>query len=70
MKATVDDIVQVTDDATLEAMKLAQKLVSIVLEPAGAAGLAAVMSYRSRFAKQLIATPLCGSNLAEELLEQ
>jgi threonine dehydratase len=70
MTTTVDDIVQVSDQATLEAMKLAHNLVGIVLEPAGAVGLAAAMMYRDRFTKQLIATPLCGSNLTEEQIEQ
>lgn len=70
MKTTVDDIVQVSDQAILKAMKLVYKLVGIVLEPAGAAGLAAAMVYKDRFVGQLIATPLCGSNLTEEQMEQ
>jgi threonine dehydratase len=70
MKTTVDDVVQVSDEATLKAMKLAHDLVGIVIEPAGAVGLAAAMIYKDRFAKQLIATPLCGGNLTEEQLEQ
>jgi threonine dehydratase len=70
MRTTVDDIVQVSDEATLEAMKLAYKLVGIAIEPAGAVGLAAAMIYRDRFKEQLIVTPLCGSNLTEEQLEQ
>lgn len=51
-------------------MKIVHKLVGIILEPAGAVGLAAAMIYKDRFAKQLIATPLCGSNLTEEQMEQ
>lgn len=62
MKTTADDIVQVSDAATLAAMKLAHELVGIVLEPAGAVGLAAAILYKGRFAERLIATPLCGSN--------
>ncbi|MEM6253569.1 MAG: pyridoxal-phosphate dependent enzyme [Cyanobacteria bacterium P01_D01_bin.156] len=63
MTTTVDDIVQVSDEATLQAMKLAHSLVGVVLEPAGAVGLAAAITYRNRFQGQLMATPLCGSNL-------
>ena len=65
MKATVDDILQVSDNATLAAMKLAHKLSGIVLEPAGAVGLAAAMIYSKQFAERTIATPFCGSNLTE-----
>ncbi|NJL40666.1 MAG: pyridoxal-phosphate dependent enzyme [Leptolyngbyaceae cyanobacterium SM1_4_3] len=70
MKVAVDDIVQVSDEATLEAMKLVHELVGIVLEPAGAVALAAAMIYRNRFAEQLVAIPLCGSNLAKEQMQQ
>ena len=70
MRTTVDDIVQVSDAATLAAMKLAHRLIGVVLEPAGAVGLAAAMTYRARFAEQRIATPLCGSNLTETQMRQ
>lgn len=70
MKNTVNDIVQVSDEATLNAMKLFHKLAGVAIEPAGAVGLAAAMLYRDRFVKQLTATPLCGSNLTEEQMEQ
>ena len=66
MKGTVDDIVRVSDEATVKAMKLAHTLAGVVLEPAGAVGLAAAKVYANRFAGQLVATPLCGSNLTED----
>jgi len=70
MKTTVDDIIQVSDKATLEAMKLAHEFVGIMLEPAGAVGLAAAMMHKGRFATQLVATPLCGSNLTKGQMQQ
>ena len=70
MATTVDDIVQVSDDAILEAMRLIHRLVGIVVEPAGAVGIAAAMVYKDRFAGQLLATPLCGSNLTKAQIEQ
>ena len=70
MATAVDDIVQVSDDAILEAMRLMHGLVGIVVEPAGAVGVAAAMSYKDRFAGQLLATPLCGSNLTKAQIEQ
>lgn len=70
MQTTVDDIVQVSDEAILKAMKLIHQLAGIVVEPAGAVGLAAAMSDKDRFAKQLMATLLCGSNLTEKQIKE
>ncbi|MEO0395934.1 MAG: pyridoxal-phosphate dependent enzyme [Cyanobacteria bacterium P01_A01_bin.137] len=70
MAATVDDIVQVSDDAILNAMRLIHCLVGIVVEPAGAVGVAAAMTNKDRFAGRLVATPLCGSNLTEIQIAQ
>ena len=66
MRRTVDDVLQVTDADILDAMRLAHETVGVVLEPAGAAGLAAATVYKNRFAGRLVATPLCGSNLTKE----
>ena len=65
MAATVDDIVQVSDDAILKAMRVIHSLVGIVVEPAGAVGVAAAMTAKDRFVGRLVATPLCGSNLTK-----
>lgn len=70
MTTTVDDIVQVSDNAILDAMRLIHRLVGIVVEPAGAVGVAAAMAYQNRFSGQLVATPLCGSNLTEAQIAQ
>ncbi|MEO0760018.1 MAG: pyridoxal-phosphate dependent enzyme [Cyanobacteria bacterium J06648_16] len=63
MQTTVDDIVQVSDAAILAAMQQIHHLAGVVVEPAGAVGLAAAEVYKERFAGRLVATPLCGSNL-------
>jgi threonine dehydratase len=42
VREVVDEIVVVSDDQLLEAMSLAARHLSVVLEPAGAAGLAAI----------------------------
>ena len=70
MTATVDDIVQVSDDAILNAMKVIHCLAGIVVEPAGAVGVAAAMTNKDRFAGRLVATPLCGSNLTKTQIAQ
>ena len=69
MRHTVNDIVQVSDAQILDAMRLAHKTVGIVLEPAGAAGLAAAQVYKNRFHNKLVATVFCGSNLTPEQMQ-
>jgi threonine dehydratase len=55
------------DDGTIvRAMRLLFRKMGLVIEPAGAAGIAALLAYRERFAGALVATPLCGSNLTEQ----
>ena len=66
MRHTVDDVLRVEDATILDAVKLAHRTLGVVLEPAGAAGLAAAKVYKDRFAGQVVATPLCGSNLTLE----
>jgi threonine dehydratase len=51
-------------------MKLAHLHAGLVLEPAGAAGLAALLAYPDRFAGKRVAVPLCGSNVTEAQLSQ
>jgi threonine dehydratase len=69
MQLSTDDVLQVSDDAILNAMKLAHLHAGVVLEPAGAAGLAALLAYPDRFAGKYVATPLCGSNVTEAQLQ-
>ncbi|MEM9976777.1 MAG: pyridoxal-phosphate dependent enzyme [Cyanobacteria bacterium P01_D01_bin.2] len=70
MATTVDDVVQVSDDAILEAMRLVHRLVGLIVEPAGAVGVAAAHTYQNRFAGEVVATPLCGGNLTTAQIEQ
>jgi threonine dehydratase len=70
MKSTVDAVLRVDDEALCQAMQLAHRLVGVVVEPAGVAGLAAAMVYRERFAGQVLATPFCGSCLTEAQMRQ
>lgn len=66
MRGLVDDVLLIDDAPMLEAMRLAHRPVGIVLEPAGAAGLAGALAYRDRFAGQTVGTVLCGGNLTPE----
>lgn len=63
MAHTIDEMVLVSDERIVTAMNLAFDALGLVIEPAGAAGLAAALAMRERLAEQLIAVPLCGGNL-------
>lgn len=66
MHDTIDEALLVRDETIIEAMRLAHQHLGLVLEPSGAATLAAVMENRARFAGQTVAVVLCGGNLTPE----
>ena len=65
-----DDILLVDDQAMISAMQQAHRELGVVLEPSGAAGLAALNTYRERFKGQLIATILTGGSVTPEQMRQ
>ena len=65
MKGLVDDVVLVSEDALLRAMKMMFDRAGLVIEPAGIAGVAAVLEHQELRSERL-ATVLCGSNLTSE----
>ncbi len=65
LAGVVDEIVSVDDAQIVEAMRLAFETVGVVVEPAGAAGLAAALSLRATLQDKLVAVPLCGGNLSQ-----
>jgi threonine dehydratase len=66
----VDDILLVADHALITAMQQVHRELGIVLEPSGAAGLAALHTYRKRFKGQLVAAILTGGNVTPEQMRQ
>ena len=66
MRGIVDDVLLVDDPSMLAAVRAAHRHLGLVLEPSGAAGLAAAMTFRDRFAGQTVAVVLCGGNLTPE----
>ena len=66
MKNLVDDIVLVDDDALIEAMRLATSALGFILEPSGAAGLAAIRCHE--LPGEHLATILTGSNIHPQML--
>lgn len=69
MAGIIDDGIFVKDASLIEAMHLAHEHLGIVLEPSGAAGLAALLENRDRFAEQTVAVVLCGGNLTPEQMK-
>ena len=58
----VDEVVLVEDEAIMKAMRLVFQFHGLVLEPAGAAGVAAAMVFRDKFRGGRVATLLSGGN--------
>lgn len=64
----VDDIVLVDEPALEGAVALLLQIEKTVVEGAGAAGLAAMMTHRERFAGRNVGVVLCGGNIDTRLL--
>jgi threonine dehydratase len=65
-----DDVLLVEDRALLEAMRLVHEEAGIVIEPSGAAGIAALAAYREQFTDgSTVATILTGGNVTDEQLK-
>ena len=68
MQGLVDDVVLVDDPQMLEAMRLAATTLGIILEPSGAAGLAAIQVHAP--AGDRLATVLTGGNIHPNLIPE
>jgi threonine dehydratase len=67
LEGRYDSIVAVSEEQIVGAMQLAHEHLGLVLEPAGAVGLAAVMADSERFRGRRIATILSGGNISFEM---
>jgi len=63
VRRIADDVVLVREDAFRTAMALVAEHLDLVVEPAGVAGLAALLSDPDRWRGKSIAIPLCGGNV-------
>jgi len=63
IRSHVDDIVLVAEDDIEQAIFVLAEIEKTVVEGAGAAGVAAAMSYKERFEGQNVGTILCGGNI-------
>jgi len=66
MRTAVDEVMLVTDEEIIEAMRLLHSTTGLVVEPAGAAGIAAIAKRRDELAGKRVATPLTGGNVTDE----
>src|SRR5260370_13647427 len=64
MRLAVDDVMLVSDPEIVEAMRWLHRDEGLVVEPAGAAGIAAVSKLRDELARKRVAVPLTGGNAA------
>jgi len=65
-----DEVLLADDVGLIDAMRLAHRDIGVVLEPAGAAALAALLAYPARFRGQRIGAVLTGGNLSPEQMQQ
>jgi threonine dehydratase len=70
LRKCCDGIIAVQDATLLEAMRLTHRHTGLLPEPAGAAGIAAIMADPARFKGRRVATILSGGNLSDELRQQ
>ena len=69
MEGVVDEGLLVREATLVEARRLAHRHLGVVLEPAGAATLAALLENREKFKGQTVAVVLCGGNLTPEQMQ-
>ncbi|WP_108812127.1 pyridoxal-phosphate dependent enzyme [Sphingorhabdus sp. Alg231-15] len=65
MQELADDILLVSDKSMIQAVQLCFKELGLLVEPAGAAGLAALIEHPDAIPEAEVATILCGGNVSE-----
>ena len=70
MRGRVDDIVRVSDDEIVNSMRLLLNEAGLVVEPAGAAGLAAAAKLNDRFEGKRVAVIITGGNISADDLNR
>ncbi|HZW30662.1 MAG TPA: pyridoxal-phosphate dependent enzyme, partial [Isosphaeraceae bacterium] len=68
MRTAADEVATVGDDALREAVHRLHRELGLVVEPSGAAGLAAVLNGGSEYRDRLVAILISGGNLAPALI--
>jgi threonine dehydratase len=68
LKALADDVLTITEDDIEAAINLLLEIEKVVIEGAGAAGIAALIAHRERFAGRRVGIILTGGNIDPRLL--
>jgi threonine dehydratase len=66
MRSAVDEVMLVTDEEILAAMRMLFLDAGLLVEPAGAAAVAALAQRQGELAGRRVAVPICGGNLTED----
>jgi threonine dehydratase len=69
MQGLVDDVLLISEAHIVEAMRLVYQHAGLLLEPAGAVGIAAIVAHRAQFTGRQVATVLCGSNVQPDVFQ-
>ncbi len=69
MASTVDEVMLVSDDEMLAAMRMLLHDAGLLVEPAGAAGVAAIAQRAKELEGRRVATPLTGGNLTDQQIK-
>jgi len=70
MRNAVDDVILVTDEDLIAAMRMLQADAGLIVEPAGAAGVAAVVKRQKDLAGKRVAVVLTGGNITEDQIRK
>jgi threonine dehydratase len=70
MESNVDDVVRVSDDQIVDAMRMLLDDAGLVTEPAGAAGLAGAAKLRSELAGGRVGVIVTGGNISGDDLRR
>jgi threonine dehydratase len=70
MRGTVDDVWAVSEASIRDGMRFCHQYYGLVVEPAGAVGVAAAIEHGATLAGQDVATVLCGGNLTTEQIRE
>jgi len=70
LEGVVDEILLVDDEALVLAMQMLFRHHGLLVEPAGAAGLAAALTFADKFSGARVVTPLCGGNMTSEQIKR
>ena len=70
MENLIDVCLLVEENSIIAAMKMLHLHAGLVVEPAGAVGVSAILENRQMFANKTVATIICGSNLTEEQIDE